>query len=166
MNYEELQEFFKDFQWIDNIPEDQVARDKICLEAKAALLIEANRDGERFSAFIRNSKKSHNDKAYQLSDKIYFEDINYDNYTLSLTCNSFELYNKKQNGQSWGPEIITTSKEKYFNCQVLPFSNDSIKIINYYSKNIESAFYEKYPTLYSNCKAPKQNPMGYPSHKL
>lgn len=33
MIYEELQEFFKDFQWIDNIPEDQVARDKICLEA-------------------------------------------------------------------------------------------------------------------------------------
>ena len=152
MNYGELQEFFKDFQWIDNIPEDQSARDKICLEAKAALLIEANRDSERFSAFIRNSKKSHNDKSYQLPDKIYLEDINYDNHTLSLTCNSFELYNKEQNGQYWGPEIITTSEEKYFNCQVLPFSNDNIKIINYYSQNIESAFYEKYPTLYSICK--------------
>ena len=91
MNYGELQEFFKDFQWIDNIPEDQAARDKICLEAKAALLIEANRDSERFSAFIRNSKKSHNNKSYQLPDKIYLEDINYDNHTLSLTCNSFEL---------------------------------------------------------------------------
>ena len=41
MIYEELQEFFKDFQCIDNIPEDQVARDKICLEAKAALLIKS-----------------------------------------------------------------------------------------------------------------------------
>lgn len=30
MNYGELQEFFKDFQWIDDIPEDQSARDKIC----------------------------------------------------------------------------------------------------------------------------------------
>ena len=30
MNYGELQEFFKDFQWIDNIPEDQSARDKFC----------------------------------------------------------------------------------------------------------------------------------------
>lgn len=29
MNYEELQEFFKDFQWIDDSPEDQKARDKI-----------------------------------------------------------------------------------------------------------------------------------------
>ena len=29
MNYGELQEFFKNFQWIDNIPEDQVARDRI-----------------------------------------------------------------------------------------------------------------------------------------
>ena len=41
MNYGELQDFFKDFQWIDNIPEDQSARDKICLEAKASLLIKS-----------------------------------------------------------------------------------------------------------------------------
>ena len=44
MNYRELQDFFKDFQWIDNIPEDQSARDKICLEAKAALLIKSQFD--------------------------------------------------------------------------------------------------------------------------
>ena len=29
MNYGEIQEFFKDFQWIDNSPEDQSTRDKI-----------------------------------------------------------------------------------------------------------------------------------------
>ena len=27
--YEELKRIFKDFHWIDNIPEDQSARDKI-----------------------------------------------------------------------------------------------------------------------------------------
>ena len=30
MNYGELQEFFKDFQWIDNIPGNKDARDKFC----------------------------------------------------------------------------------------------------------------------------------------
>ena len=111
MNYGELQEFFKDFQWIDNIPEDQVARDKICLEAKAALLIEANRDSERFTAFIRNSKKSHNDKSYQLSDKIYFEDINYDNYTLSLTCNSLNFITKSRMGNPGDRKLLPLQRK-------------------------------------------------------
>ena len=48
---DELQELFENFQWIDDIPEDQVKRDEICLEAKAALLIEANCTSERFPAF-------------------------------------------------------------------------------------------------------------------
>ena len=40
--YEELKQIFSNFCWIDDISEDQNRRDKICLEAKAALLIEAN----------------------------------------------------------------------------------------------------------------------------
>ena len=48
---DELQELFENFQWIDDIPEDQAKRDAICLEAKAALLIEANCTSERFPAF-------------------------------------------------------------------------------------------------------------------
>ena len=36
-----LKDILKNFCWIDNIPEDQFRRDKICMEAKAALLLEA-----------------------------------------------------------------------------------------------------------------------------
>ena len=50
---DDLKELFANFQWIDDIPEDQAKRDEICLEAKAALLIEANCTSERFPAFIR-----------------------------------------------------------------------------------------------------------------
>ena len=53
-----LKELFQDFQWIDDVPEDQKKRDEICLEAKAHLLIEANCTGERFPAFIRLAEKT------------------------------------------------------------------------------------------------------------
>ena len=68
--YEELENIFKNFRWIDNIPEDQYFRDKICLEARAALLIEANCASERFPAFVRNAVKSFTDKTYQLPEAI------------------------------------------------------------------------------------------------
>ena len=42
ISYNELKELFENFQWIDDIPEDQAKRDEICLEAKAALLIADN----------------------------------------------------------------------------------------------------------------------------
>ena len=39
----QLKEFFVDFfSPIDNIPEDTVRREQICMEARASLLIEAN----------------------------------------------------------------------------------------------------------------------------
>ncbi len=38
---------------IDNIPEDIQKRDRICMEARASLLIEANCTGERFPAFMK-----------------------------------------------------------------------------------------------------------------
>ena len=53
---DELKELFANFQWIDDIPEDVSRRDEICLEAKAALMIEANCTSERFPAFIRFAK--------------------------------------------------------------------------------------------------------------
>ena len=46
--YEELENIFQNFRWIDDIPEDQFRRDEICLEARAALLLEANCASERF----------------------------------------------------------------------------------------------------------------------
>ena len=70
VSYDELKELFANFQWIDDIPEDQKKRDEICLEveAKAALLIEANCTGERFPAFIRLAKKI-GDK-YKLPERV------------------------------------------------------------------------------------------------
>ena len=39
---DDLKELFENFQWIDDIPENQAKRDEICQEAKAALLIADN----------------------------------------------------------------------------------------------------------------------------
>ena len=32
--FEEMKQVFQNFRWIDDIPEDQVRRDKICMEIK------------------------------------------------------------------------------------------------------------------------------------
>ena len=45
--------FQKDFIPTDNIPESTASRDKICMEARASLLIEAHCTGERFAAFMK-----------------------------------------------------------------------------------------------------------------
>ena len=34
ISHEELKDLFKRFRWIDNIPEDQEKRDKICMETQ------------------------------------------------------------------------------------------------------------------------------------
>ena len=67
ITFDELKELFANFQWIDDIPEDQKKRDEICLEAKAALLIEANCTSERFPAFIRLAEKT-SDGKYKLPE--------------------------------------------------------------------------------------------------
>lgn len=67
ISYDDLKKLFANFQWIDDIPEDQAKRDEICLEAKAALLIEANCTGERFPAFIRLAEKT-SDGKYKLPE--------------------------------------------------------------------------------------------------
>ena len=72
IEYKTLKDIFCNFHCIDNIPEDQKARDKICLEAKAALLLEANCNSERFPAFVRNSIKQFTDKNYQLPEAITY----------------------------------------------------------------------------------------------
>ena len=43
ITFDELKELFANFQWIDDIPEDQAKRDEICLEA--------NCTSERFPRF-------------------------------------------------------------------------------------------------------------------
>ena len=61
INHEELKDLFKHFRWIDNIPEDQNKRDEICVEAKAALLLEANINSEMMPAFLSGAQILHRD---------------------------------------------------------------------------------------------------------
>ena len=68
ISYDDLKKLFANFQWIDDIPEDQAKCDEICLEAKAALFIEANCPSESFPAFIRLAKKI-GDK-YKLPERV------------------------------------------------------------------------------------------------
>ena len=106
--YEELKRIFQDFHWIDNIPEDQVRRDEICMEARAALLLEANCASERFPAFVRNAVKQFADKNYQLPEAITIQhEIDSYNGTMAyLTC---------LNGSNL-PDI--SSAENYLPCKV------------------------------------------------
>ena len=89
---DELKELFANFQWIDDIPEDQTKRDEICLEAKAALLIEANCTSERFPAFIRWAKKI-SDGKYKLPECVSIPcqetDYNYNPIDFDISCDLF-----------------------------------------------------------------------------
>ena len=92
---DELKELFANFQWIDDIPEDQAKRDEICLEAKAALLIEANCTSERFPAFIRLAKKSFQENCYHLPEIVEFQAKAslYDDRIVNISCDEFEILN-------------------------------------------------------------------------
>lgn len=92
---DKLKEIFQNFRWIDNIPEDQFRRDEICMQAKAALLLEANCTSERFPAFIRNAQKSYDEKCYNLPEPVIlnheFQDNSGNTITASITVNTFEM---------------------------------------------------------------------------
>ena len=163
--YEELKELFQNFRWIDDIPEDQNKRDEICLEARAALLIEANCTSERFPAFIRLAKKSDYENCYHLSDVIKFQTkaSYYDDRIVNISCDEFEIGKLNSSGRYWG--IACTRNENHF-LQASPrysisyeypyithdnqaFSNPTID----HSADVINAFYKKYPSLYSICKS-------------
>ena len=62
----QLKEFFVDFfSPIDNIPEDTVRREQICMEARASLLIEANCTSERFPAFMKSGRRENSGWVYR-----------------------------------------------------------------------------------------------------
>ena len=109
--FEDMKQVFQNFRWIDDIPEDQVRRDKICMEAKAALLIEANCASERFPAFVRNAVKSFTNKNYQLPEAITIQhEIDSYNGTMAyLTCNTFETGKLNYSGKYWGPVMSHTT---------------------------------------------------------
>ena len=109
--YEELEKIFQNFRWIDDIPEDQFRRDEICLEARAALLIEANCTSERFPAFVRNAVKQFAEKNYQLPEAITIQhEIDSCNGTMAyLTCSIFEPGKLNYSGKYWGPVMSHTT---------------------------------------------------------
>ena len=162
--YEELEKIFQNFRWIDDIPEDQFRRDEICLEARAALLLEANCASERFPAFVRNAVKSFTNKNYQLPEAITIQhEIDSRNGTMAyLTCSTFETGKLNYSGKYWGPVMSHTAdyaKREIPQCSVKykphPMIWDQKKdeqlLINF-CENIKRSFYEKHPTLYSICK--------------
>ena len=164
IEYEALKDIFCNFHCIDNIPEDQSARDKICLEAKAALLLEANCSSERFPAFVRNAVKQFTDKNYQLPEAITIQrKIDPDSNTIAyLTCSTFDTGKLNDSGKYWGPGIDHTTvheKKEIPLCSVKydphpgnwSQQDDKNVAINSYT-DIKQAFYEKYPSLYSICK--------------
>lgn len=162
--YEELKRIFQDFHWIDNIPEDQVRRDEICMEAKAALLLEANCSSERFPAFVRNAVKSFTDKNYQLPEAITIQhEIDSYNGTMAyLTCSTFETGKLNYSGKYWGPVMSHAAdyaKREIPECTVKYephpgyWSNEQDeKLATNLCDKIKQAFYEKYPTLFSICQ--------------
>lgn len=54
----------------DNIPENTILRDKICMEARASLLIEANCTGERFPAFMKCGRYTPEGWVYQFPQTV------------------------------------------------------------------------------------------------
>ena len=98
---DELKELFGNFQWIDDIPEDQAKRDEICLKAKAALLIKANCTSERFPAFIRLAKKI-SDGKYKLPEcaSIPCRETDY-NYNLDNGSNKYRWVLSDKQYRSW-----------------------------------------------------------------
>ena len=157
--FEEMKQVFQNFRWIDDIPEDQVRRDKICMEAKAALLIEANCTSERFPAFIRLAEQAPGEKCYLLPDVVSIRDYAScynSNIMATVTCEAFEVGKVNQQGKYWN--IATALNQNAFTWAgprhsvkldyLLP-ENDSVRD---FSNEITKAFYQKYPTLYSICK--------------
>ena len=102
--FEEIKQVFQEFRWIDDIPEDQVRRDEICMEAKAALLIEANCTSERFPAFIRLAEQAPGEKCYLLPEVVSIRcDASCYNSSImaNVTCVAFEVGKVNPQGKYW-----------------------------------------------------------------
>lgn len=91
---DELKEFFiNSFIPIDNIPENTIRRDSICMEARASLLIEANCTSEYFPAFMKSGVPSSNCWIYKFPKPWSCEGSHQSNgnYKLSWAFKEFEI---------------------------------------------------------------------------
>ena len=91
---DQLKEFLVDFfSPIDNIPEDTVRREQICMEARASLLIEANCTSEYFPAFMKSGVPGSNCWIYKFSQPWSCKCLHHfnNNYKLSWSFKEFEI---------------------------------------------------------------------------
>lgn len=166
--FEELKQIFQSFRWIDDIPEDQNRRDKICLEAKAALLIEANCTSERFPAFIRLAEQTKGDKCYLLPEVVTMrcEASFYSDKMVDVSCDAFEVGKLNHLGKYWqiAPDLSDNSSLLFKPRYSLNWTHYQVALSNEplrnFSDEITNAFYQKYPSLYSICK--ELTPYGTP----
>ena len=112
ISHEELKDLFKHFRWIDNIPEDQNRRDEICMEARAALLLEANINSEMMPAFLRREKveSQYYPNRYKLPHPVSFEivqtrgNVPYGKTPRPITLQHFDFGGKDDKmGKLWRP---------------------------------------------------------------
>ena len=168
ISHEDLKDLFKRFRWIDNIPEDQEKRDEICVEAKAALLLEANIKSEMMPAFLRREKfepQKHSNR-YELPYPVTFEtqlplttkDFNVVKVETPrlITLQHFDFLDKNDKmGKLWGPAQKTVGNTIFYNVYYKCDKNivdDMISDKSLEGPKFESKFYQKYPSFYSICK--------------
>ena len=171
IGHEELKQMLRELRWIDDIPEDQPRRDEICLQGKAALLLEANIDSAMFPNFIRSCERdqSHPD-CYCLPEPFSFvlQDQNSpDTIKWTVTGKYFNIVKNNQGRKTLGPaaEYRSNVNSECYLCDCCPESRHShpsppFCVGGAPAKKLEAAFYEKYPSLYSLCATitPYANP--------
>ena len=155
---EEIRNILQNFRWIDDIPEDQVKRDEICLQGKVALLLEANIDSEMMPAFLRLDRALDH---YDLPQPISFTlSDGYDkNRDTIVTLQSFEFGNLNEFKKLWGP-YATLMPQSYSLRQFIfdarlktpSYLFTPITPIPPTTGDIKFNFYRYYPSFYSICK--------------
>ena len=158
---EELKNVLQNFRWIDDIPEDQNKRDEICVEARAALLLEANIDSEMMPAFIRGERDERISKPhhYKLASPITFDveedDPSCGKRTRSVAVRYFEYGCLNESKKFWGPARISDASSNGWSVYLHDGGftwRDGISTFSELGKTIRQNFYLNYPSFYSVCK--------------
>ena len=121
IGHEELKQMLRELRWIDDIPEDQPRRDEICLQGKAALLLEANIDSAMFPNFIRFCKRDQMPpNNYLLPEPFSFvlQEQGLDAIQWQVTGKYFDFGKINQWGKYWGPATGTgpETQRDYYLC--------------------------------------------------
>ena len=168
ISHEELKDLFKHFRWIDNIPEDQNKRDEICMEARAALLLEANMNSEMMPAFLRGKKgdKYSHKNQYKLARPMTIQIEVYDRYSptgkslKTQILRDFEYGSVNDIGTFWGLPQEKKDDNTYYLVRDQFDNPDEILVDTVQGKTAQTEFCKKYPSFYSICE--EITPYGTP----